>query len=81
MPEPYLTPPDDALVVRHDHGGVTTLTFNRPKQLNSLSEQMLDALHSQLVSRMLECPDAWVVETLDGVAQPEVAAQLVARTA
>lgn len=36
------------ILLRDDRHGVTTLTLNRPKQLNALSESMLDALQKQL---------------------------------
>lgn len=43
--DPNLSP----LLVRHlDNEGVLTLTFNRPDSFNTLSEAMLDALHSEL---------------------------------
>lgn len=48
MPEPEPTNLTDPLVLRDDDGGVATLTLNRPKQLNSLSEEMLSTLHSEL---------------------------------
>ena len=35
-------------VTREDRDGVTSLTLNAPESLNSLSEQMLDALQAQL---------------------------------
>lgn len=35
-------------VRRHDLDGVTTLTLNRPRQFNALSEEMLDALSTEL---------------------------------
>ncbi|MCU0869934.1 MAG: enoyl-CoA hydratase [Burkholderiales bacterium] len=39
---------DAPYVLRHDAGGVTTLTLNRPKALNPLSTSMLAALQTQL---------------------------------
>lgn len=47
------TAPDRAsesepLVLRSEQGGVVTLTLNRPKQLNALSEAMLEALSAEL---------------------------------
>ncbi len=43
------TPPvNDAVILRSDSGGVTTLTLNRPKQFNALSMDMLDALQAGL---------------------------------
>jgi enoyl-CoA hydratase/carnithine racemase len=38
----------EALVLRQDAGGVTTLTLNRPAQFNSLSQAMLTALQEVL---------------------------------
>ena len=38
----------DALVLRGDANGVTTLTLNRPRQVNALSMEMLDLLQSML---------------------------------
>ncbi|MBT5570450.1 MAG: enoyl-CoA hydratase [Alphaproteobacteria bacterium] len=35
-------------LLRHDDDGVTTLTFNRPKEMNALSEGMLAALQHEL---------------------------------
>lgn len=37
-----------ALVLRHDENGVTTLTLNRPAARNALSRAMMSALHQQL---------------------------------
>ena len=38
----------DDLVLREQHGGVRTLTLNRPKARNALSLAMLQALHAEL---------------------------------
>lgn len=38
------------ILLRADDAGVTTLTLNRPDQFNALSEEMLDALQSELDS-------------------------------
>ncbi len=35
---------DEPLLLRTDRGGIVTLTLNRPRQFNALSESMLDAL-------------------------------------
>ena len=42
------TPVDEKLLLRHDLGGITTLTLNRPKHYNALSEQLLAELQSAL---------------------------------
>jgi enoyl-CoA hydratase/carnithine racemase len=42
------TPVEEKLLLRHDAGGVTTLTLNRPKHYNALSEQLLGDLQSAL---------------------------------
>jgi len=39
---------EDALVLRQDEAGVATLTLNRPKQYNALSQAMLGALQVAL---------------------------------
>ena len=39
---------DDVLVLRQDEAGVATLTLNRPKQYNALSQAMLGALQVEL---------------------------------
>lgn len=39
---------DEPLLLRHAANGVVTLTLNRPRQLNSLSEAMLEAFHREL---------------------------------
>jgi enoyl-CoA hydratase/carnithine racemase len=41
-------PVEEPLLLRTDHGGVTTLTLNRPKQFNALSQAMLTALQAAL---------------------------------
>lgn len=40
--------PDDPILLRADNNGVTTLTLNRPKQFNALSQAMLTALQAAL---------------------------------
>jgi enoyl-CoA hydratase/carnithine racemase len=39
---------DEAILLRHDAGGIATITLNRPKQYNSLSEELLTELQSTL---------------------------------
>jgi enoyl-CoA hydratase/carnithine racemase len=39
---------EEAILLRNDHNGVATLTLNRPKQFNALSEAMLTALQTEL---------------------------------
>jgi len=39
---------DEPILLRQDAGGVATLTLNRPKQYNSLSEELLAELQSAL---------------------------------
>ena len=41
---------DEPLVLRSNKEGVTTLTLNRPRQFNALSEEMLTALQDELNS-------------------------------
>lgn len=43
-----LSSPDDPILLRADNNGVTTLTLNRPKQFNALSQAMLSALQTEL---------------------------------
>jgi enoyl-CoA hydratase/carnithine racemase len=38
----------EPILLRHDQDGVATLTLNRPKQFNALSEAMLSALQTEL---------------------------------
>ena len=40
--------PEEPLVLRRDDGGVSTLTLNRPRQFNALSDEMLSALQAEL---------------------------------
>jgi enoyl-CoA hydratase/carnithine racemase len=40
--------PNEPVLLRHDDGGVATLTLNRPRQYNALSEAVLAELQSQL---------------------------------
>jgi enoyl-CoA hydratase/carnithine racemase len=40
--------PDEPILLRADNNGVTTLTLNRPKQFNALSQAMLTALQEAL---------------------------------
>ncbi len=42
------TPAEEPLVLRADHNGIATLTLNRPKQFNALSQAVLAALQSEL---------------------------------
>ena len=42
------TAADEPLLLRRDQDGVATLTLNRPKQYNALSEEMLAALQAEL---------------------------------
>ncbi|MGB0385683.1 MAG: enoyl-CoA hydratase [Ardenticatenaceae bacterium] len=39
---------EETILLREDKNGVTTLTFNRPRQYNALSEEMLSTLQHQL---------------------------------
>ena len=41
-------PEASPILLRHDEGGVATLTLNRPGQYNALSEEMLAALQAQV---------------------------------
>jgi enoyl-CoA hydratase/carnithine racemase len=41
-------PTSEAILLRQDHAGVATLTLNRPKQYNALSNALLDALLHEL---------------------------------
>ena len=39
---------EEPILLRADHNGVTTLTLNRPKQFNALSQALLSALQTEL---------------------------------
>lgn len=47
-PEKSTETEDAPYLLRRDNDGVTTLTFNRPKEMNALSEGMLAALQNEL---------------------------------
>ncbi len=38
---------DESILLRQDAGGIATVTLNRPKQFNSLSEELLTELHAR----------------------------------
>jgi enoyl-CoA hydratase/carnithine racemase len=38
----------ESVLLRHDAGGIATLTLNRPKQYNALSEELLSSLQTEL---------------------------------
>lgn len=48
MTSTVATPVEEKLVLRHDDDGVATLTLNRSKQYNALSEELLTELQSAL---------------------------------
>jgi enoyl-CoA hydratase/carnithine racemase len=41
-------PVNEPLLLRHDDGGIVTLTLNRPRQYNALSDALLGDLQSAL---------------------------------
>ncbi len=41
---------NEPVLLRHDAGGIATVTLNRPKQYNALSEELLTGLQAQLES-------------------------------
>ena len=43
-----ITASEEAFVLRQTDGGIVTLTLNRPKQYNALSQAMLTALQAEL---------------------------------
>ncbi len=48
MGMPAATEAPEALVLREDNGRIATLTLNRPRQYNALSEELLAALQQEL---------------------------------
>ncbi len=48
MTTAVVTPVEDAILLRRDDAGITTLTLNRPRQYNTLSQAMLTALQTSL---------------------------------
>jgi enoyl-CoA hydratase/carnithine racemase len=48
MTSTVATQVEEKLLLRHDAGGIATLTLNRPKHYNALSEQLLAELQSTL---------------------------------
>jgi len=50
MSQPAAALANEPLLLRHDAGGVATLTLNRPQQYNALSEAMLRALLAELTA-------------------------------
>lgn len=48
LPETKATETEEPILRREDRDGITTLTLNRPKQYNALSEAMLAALQAEL---------------------------------
>ena len=48
--EPVAASDAAPILLRADHGGVVTLTLNRPQQFNALSEAMLEALQRELAA-------------------------------
>src|SRR5678815_3465137 len=45
---------DDKVLLRHDAGGITTLTLNRPEQFNALSQKLLGELETALAGIALD---------------------------
>ena len=48
LTEAKSTQAEEPILLREDRDGITTLTLNRPKQYNALSEAMLAALQAEL---------------------------------
>ncbi len=48
MASPVATRTAPALLLRHDGGGIATLTLNRPEQFNALSHALLDTIMAEL---------------------------------
>ena len=51
---------EEGLLLRHDQGGIATLTLNRPKQYNALSQDLLKELQTTL-NRIARDMTVWVV--------------------
>jgi enoyl-CoA hydratase/carnithine racemase len=49
-PATALQPREEPILLRQDDGGIATLTLNRPKQYNALSEELLAQLQSMLAA-------------------------------
>jgi enoyl-CoA hydratase/carnithine racemase len=45
---PAAAPANEAVLLRHEKDGILTLTLNRPRQYNALSEELLGQLQTQL---------------------------------
>ncbi|MDG2308815.1 MAG: enoyl-CoA hydratase [Candidatus Binatia bacterium] len=56
----------EPLVLRHDEDGIRTLTLNRPRQLNPLSSEMIDALLAELTETGQETAVRVVILAGDG---------------
>lgn len=48
MSSPAARVGEDSVLLREDAGGICTLTLNRPRQYNALSEELIDALQANL---------------------------------
>lgn len=61
-------PIEEPILLRHDSNGVVTLTLNRPKQFNALSQAMLSALQSELDAISADSRNRVVVLAANGKA-------------
>ena len=48
MTDTVATAVEERVLLRADAGGIATLTLNRPKQYNALSEELLEELYRTL---------------------------------